>query len=308
MRTWTILLIFLATQCQSQVLDVNGDNVVGPHEAIAVHEQWKGPANAANEHDHLGQSWRPEIEGRGLTLRGNFPDLLLVPFKDGKQIPVLQGAALILDNTSVNGADLQLGGDGTIEAIGRVNSELQLLANGEVEIVIDADNQFITNQTFHITWGQDPTNYMLRLFADGLCLLYGDLEILDENGSPVARISGEGDMDLIGSLDVDGAINGMFIGSAGNKSIGGSPSHVLSSHLPAKVFMGETILNDEGEAVIELPPEVSSHYYRFQYRITPIGVSAPGLFISEEVNHGCFKIAGGVAEMKVNWEVVGFEE
>ena len=98
-----VLLVFIPIQVYSQVLDVNGDGEVGPHEAIAVSENWKGLATAANDHNHLGQTWRPEGEGRPLSIRGSFPDgSIIVPFSnEGKQIfDPIPSAPLILDNTA----------------------------------------------------------------------------------------------------------------------------------------------------------------------------------------------------------------
>ncbi|MCA9442944.1 MAG: hypothetical protein KC964_19225, partial [Candidatus Omnitrophica bacterium] len=97
-----ILISIYTLGALGQVVDVNGDNEVGPHEAIAVQEQWKGPATAANDHNHLGQTWTPEGEGRPLRIRGYFPDggIVFPTSKGGKQIfNSIPYAPLILDNT-----------------------------------------------------------------------------------------------------------------------------------------------------------------------------------------------------------------
>ena len=71
MKVFFLLIPVLLGSVSAQVVDVNGDQTVGAEEAIAVAEQWKGPASRANEHDHLGQTW--EGNNNPLVIRGNFP-------------------------------------------------------------------------------------------------------------------------------------------------------------------------------------------------------------------------------------------
>ena len=75
-------ILFLATQISAEVVDVDGDGVVGPHEVLEVAEQWKGEAKAADAHDHLGQTW-VGVQNP-LKLRGNFsPRFIIRPVKMG---------------------------------------------------------------------------------------------------------------------------------------------------------------------------------------------------------------------------------
>jgi hypothetical protein len=93
------------------------------------------------------------------------------------------------------------------------------------------------------------------------------------------------------------------------------------------VYDGVVVLDDKGEAVIELPDWFGALNKDFRYQLTAIGAPAPNLYISEEIsisviigygsntsssNGGCnnnrFKIAGGTPGMKVSWQVTGIRK
>ncbi len=71
------------------------------------------------------------------------------------------------------------------------------------------------------------------------------------------------------------------------------------------IYDGVVILNQNGEAWIELPQYFAALNNDFRYQLTPIGTSAPNLFIAQEIQNNRFKIAGGKSEMKVSWQVTG---
>jgi len=88
------------------------------------------------------------------------------------------------------------------------------------------------------------------------------------------------------------------------------------------VYDGVVVLDDKGEAEIELPDWFGALNKDFRYQLTAIGAPGPNLYISEEIsdgviisysntsssNGGCnsrFKIAGGTSGMKVSWQVTG---
>jgi hypothetical protein len=93
------------------------------------------------------------------------------------------------------------------------------------------------------------------------------------------------------------------------------------------VYDGVVVLDDKGEAEIELPDWFGALNKDFRYQLTAIGAPAPNLYISEEIpdgviigyggntnsssNGGCnnrFKIAGGTPNMKVSWHVTGIRK
>jgi hypothetical protein len=91
------------------------------------------------------------------------------------------------------------------------------------------------------------------------------------------------------------------------------------------VYDGVVILDDKGEAEIELPDWFSVLNKDFRYQLTAIGAPGPNLHIAEEIsdnttkhgsdgddssdnNNNRFKIAGGTSGMKVSWHVTGIRK
>jgi hypothetical protein len=90
------------------------------------------------------------------------------------------------------------------------------------------------------------------------------------------------------------------------------------------IYDGVVILDDKGEAEIELPDWFGALNKDFRYQLTAIGAPGPNLYIAEEIsdmttttnytsssgssnnnNNSHFKIAGGASGMKVSWQVTG---
>jgi hypothetical protein len=89
------------------------------------------------------------------------------------------------------------------------------------------------------------------------------------------------------------------------------------------VYDGVVILDDKGEAEIELPDWFDALNKDFRYQLTAIGAPGPNLHIAEEISDGVanysnsssgsnnnshFKIAGGTSGMKVSWQVTGIRK
>src|SRR5215217_3170753 len=92
------------------------------------------------------------------------------------------------------------------------------------------------------------------------------------------------------------------------------------------VYDGVVVLDDKGEAEIELPDWFGALNKDFRYQLTAIGAPGPNLYIAEEIsgtntkysrksssnnnnnNSSRFKIAGGISGMKVSWQVTGIRK
>jgi hypothetical protein len=96
------------------------------------------------------------------------------------------------------------------------------------------------------------------------------------------------------------------------------------------VYDGVVLLDDKGEAEIELPDWFGALNKDFRYQLTAIGAPGPNLYISEEIPDGVttnyysdssnsgdnknnninsrFKVAGGISGMKVSWQVTGIRK
>lgn len=71
------------------------------------------------------------------------------------------------------------------------------------------------------------------------------------------------------------------------------------------IYNGNTILDANGEARVELPAWFQALNGHFRYQLTSIGAPGPNLYIAEEVKDNYFRIAGGEPGMKVSWQVTG---
>jgi len=68
------------------------------------------------------------------------------------------------------------------------------------------------------------------------------------------------------------------------------------------IYNGIVHLDAQGEAWVTLPEWFEALNRDFRYQLTAIG-SASVLYIAEEITNNRFKIAGGMAGMKVSWQV-----
>jgi len=73
------------------------------------------------------------------------------------------------------------------------------------------------------------------------------------------------------------------------------------------VYNGNAMLDENGEAWVELPEWFEALNRDFRYQLTCIGGYAP-IYIAEEVSDNRFKIAGGETGMKVSWQVTGIRQ
>jgi hypothetical protein len=74
------------------------------------------------------------------------------------------------------------------------------------------------------------------------------------------------------------------------------------------VYNGNIILNETGEAVVQLPDWFGALNREFRYQLTAIGAPGPDLFVASEVENNQFKISGGASGMKVSWQVTGIRK
>lgn len=74
------------------------------------------------------------------------------------------------------------------------------------------------------------------------------------------------------------------------------------------VYDGVALLDEAGEAWVELPEWFEALNRDFRYQLTAIGAPAPNLYIAEEISGNQFKIAGGKPGMKVSWQITGIRQ
>jgi len=74
------------------------------------------------------------------------------------------------------------------------------------------------------------------------------------------------------------------------------------------IYNGNVALDENGEAMVQMPEYFEALNSDFRYTLTPIGAPGPDLHIANEINERKFKIAGGKAGMKVSWQVTGIRQ
>jgi hypothetical protein len=72
---------------------------------------------------------------------------------------------------------------------------------------------------------------------------------------------------------------------------------------PYNLYRGTAVLNEQGEAWVQLPDYFSAINLDPTVALTAVGASMPNLHVAVEVQNGRFKMAGGVPGKKVYWRV-----
>jgi hypothetical protein len=71
------------------------------------------------------------------------------------------------------------------------------------------------------------------------------------------------------------------------------------------IYSGNVRLDALGRAVVRVPAWMEAENGDFRYQLTAIGGPARDLYVADEVHDGAFRIAGGIAGMKVSWQITG---
>jgi hypothetical protein len=82
---------------------------------------------------------------------------------------------------------------------------------------------------------------------------------------------------------------------------------VIESPEMMNVYNGNILLDEKGEAVVDMPTYFESLNRDFRYQLTCIGGYAP-IFVAGEIADNQFKIAGGREGLKVSWMVTGIRQ
>ncbi|MCK4662265.1 MAG: hypothetical protein KAT68_05330 [Bacteroidales bacterium] len=81
----------------------------------------------------------------------------------------------------------------------------------------------------------------------------------------------------------------------------------ISSPDMLNVYNGNIVLDNNGEAIVEMPKWFEVLNKEFRYLLTCIGAYAP-VYIAEKISNNSFKIAGGTKGMEVSWQVTGVRQ
>ncbi|MCA9447382.1 MAG: hypothetical protein KC931_09715, partial [Candidatus Omnitrophica bacterium] len=279
-----------------QVFDVDGDQKVGPHEAIAVVQEWKQETVAPDAHDHLGQTWTGE--GSPLKLRGGFEERVIPIQADASKIGILPfqkrpSAPLILESTSSGGYGLKVSSKGLGIQVSSEGPDLILTGNKAIIAATDDDYENLSilcdnNVYLHLDHNQDNPHT-------------SGFYIFGRNGFSVFELSEDGNLWIKGTLTASNF-------SAKEEKAGGTlPSDRETSGEPLDYSSGNVLLDEKGEAWVPLPPSLEACHTDFRYHLTCVGGFAP-VHVAEEVKDNRFKISGGTPGLKVSWQVSGVRQ
>lgn len=137
--------------------------------------------------------------------------------------------------------------------------------------------------------------------------------IYNGEGNQLFRVS-EVNASTVGTTTVNGnlLVSGQLIKGAGSFKIDHplDPANRYLSHSFVEspdmknIYDGVAVLDDDGEAVVELPEWFEALNGDFRYQLTCIGRFAP-VYVADEIADNTFRIAGGDPGQKVSWLVTG---
>jgi len=154
--------------------------------------------------------------------------------------------------------------------------------------------------------------------VDGLSTASAGVVGVSGQGAGLFGIGNDTGITAIGGVDAGLFLGSVFVTGSISKGGGGfmidhpldpadrylRHSFVESSEMK-NLYDGVVVCDGNGEATVSLPDWFEALNENVCYQLTPIGVPAPSLHISEELQSNQFKIAGGSAGLKVSWQVSG---
>ncbi len=146
---------------------------------------------------------------------------------------------------------------------------------------------------------------------------FGSAEFIEDCGADCIRIGSSGSGSAFGTLNVQDDLNvvGTLTKGSGSFKIDHplDPAHKYLYHSFVEspdmmnVYNGNIVLDENGEAMVELPEWFQALNADFRYQLTTIGGFAP-VYVAEEISHNRFTIAGGRPGLKVSWQVTGIRQ
>lgn len=182
--------------------------------------------------------------------------------------------------------------------------------------------------------GESPSNP--AIWSIGRSEIHGSI-FCNDNPAGVNAIEGRSYTDFAGVAGKNGGIGPGIYGSAASGYAGyfqgdvwitgnlhkGSGSFTIDHPLDPEnkylqhsfvespdmmnIYNGNVTLDDEGEAVIEMPDYFTTLNKDFRYQLTCIGGFAP-VYVAEEIENCHFKIAGGKPNLKISWQITGIRK
>jgi len=205
---------------------------------------------------------------------------------------------------------LQINGDLSAERANISNSLTRTFSIGGARSASGSPYANLDFNNFDDNTTPDPTEYTgARISShntnsDG----EGDLRFHTNNGSNLGvrmTIQEDGNVDIVNNLSKGG---GSF---KIDHPLDPENKYLYHSFVESpdmmNVYNGNVVLDENGEAVVQMEDWFEPLNRDFRYQLTCIGGFAP-VFIAEELKGNQFKIAGGTPGMKISWMVTGIRQ
>ena len=166
----------------------------------------------------------------------------------------------------------------------------------------------------------DSVGYGVRGKGDPIGVLGSTLAkdgvgVVGLSGAAGIGVYGDNPLGCAGFFDGDVEITGKLSKSSGSFKIDHplDPENKFLEHSFVEspdmmnVYNGNVTLDENGEAVVQLPEYFEALNRDFRYQLTCIGGFAP-VYIAEKISDNSFKIGGGKPGMEVSWQVTGIRQ
>ncbi len=163
--------------------------------------------------------------------------------------------------------------------------------------------------------GDNPSGFFGALGGPNYGV-HGHAPPLGYAGTFNGRVDVTSDVNIGGDLDVTGDVSAGWMTKGGGTFKIDHPLDPENKYLHhsfvespdmMNIYNGNVMLDDYGEAVVELPDWFEALNRDFRYQLTCIGGFAQ-VYIAEEISDNRFKIGGGDPGMKVSWQVTGIRQ
>jgi hypothetical protein len=236
-----------------------------------------------------GSQWESSDDNDNQTLSISGNDLLI---SDGNTITLPTGSSYTAgDGISISSNEISMSGtytdEFTAQTVMKVGAPSTTFTGGFSGDIV-ADRHLAADEDIYAggnIWGDD-------ILADDDIIVDDDMYVGDDL-QVTGNISKGG-----GSFKIDHPLDPK------NKYL--YHSFVESPDM-MNVYNGNIVLDNNGEAIVELPEWFDVLNKDFRYQLTCIGGFAP-VYISEKISGNSFKIAGGTIGMEVSWQITGIRQ
>jgi hypothetical protein len=227
--------------------------------------------------------------------------------------------------------------DGDDDGVGYGVSGKSSSGNGVYGVCDDGNAVYGVSSSGNAVYGVSSSGYGVVGIGDNLGGLYGQ----SSSGNAVYGVSSSGYAAILnGKVKITGNLEKAGGSFKIDHPLDPANKYLCHSFVESpdmkNMYDGVVVLDDKGEAEIELPDWFNTLNKDFRYQLTAIGSPGPNLYIAEEIldtittstkhdgshhdnyghddngdnnnNRGRFKIAGGTSSMKVSWQVTGIRK